>query len=683
MKASLTWLKEFVDFSLTAEELSHLLTMVGLEVEETESVGDDIVYEIAVTPNRPDCLSIRGIAREIAASLNLLLKNVRANFKEEGVGPRIEVREPSLCRRYVSRIIYGVRPGHSPEWIRKRLKTHGIRTTNNIVDITNYVLMEFGQPLHAFDLDKLSGKKIVVKSAGDVSGFKTLDSKDRSLKSEMLLIWDADKPVAIAGVMGGFNSEVGSSTVNILLECAHFNPVSIRRTSKGLSISTESSYRFERGTDINALGDALDRAVGMITEVAGGSVTPMTDIYPERYIPEHIRITQQKVRSLLGLAIDEKTSVKILSGLGCAVRSEGDHLIVTPPSFRQDIQQDVDLIEEIARVYGYDKIPVTLPSIKMQPSSLRDYHKMTDRVKELMVRAGSSEAINLSFMNQTALDQLQIPQDDRRRDLVLIKNPLRKEDTALRTMLLPALLGNVQLNISRGEKDLSLFEVSKVFFHTEPKLPEEVLQMAAVYCGKPDRTLWMSRHDSFYVMKGTLESLLEGLGIGQYTVSSDKPYTEPYLHPGKSCSVLLERIRVGSLGTIHPETAHRLDLPEDLVLLEIQNLAHLFTEASKDATFKPMPRYPYVERDLAVVVAKGMTSAEVQDAILNIDTDIVESVRLFDIYTGKPIAADKKSMAFSIRYRAADRTLTDGEVDQVHSVIVAKLAEVLRAELRG
>ena len=683
MKASIKWLKEFVDFQLSTVELSHMLTMTGLEVEEIEDIVDDTILEIAITPNRPDCLCIKGIAREISTNLGIPLKETHITLDEEGDGPSIKIKDPRLCPRYVSRVIYGVNYSTSPEWIIKRLESHGVRSTNNIVDITNYVLIESGHPLHAFDIDKLSEKRIEVKKAGPVTGFETLDDKKRSITSDMLLIWDADKPIAIAGVMGGINSEVGPSTTNILLECAYFDPVSIRRTSKGLGLSTESSYRFERGTDISNLTYALDRAAWMITDIAGGRITCATDIYPEHYTPGNITVNPEKIKSLIGVDIKESMSEKILSGLGFEIRREGGNFIVTSPGFRQDIHRDVDLIEEIARIYGYDNIPATLPNIKMQPASYCAEYKMNGRVKELMIMAGFSEAINLSFLNEAVLDQLNIPLDDGRRDLVFIKNPLRKEESALRTTLVPALLENAHLNINRGEKVLRLFEISRVFFDSGQKLPEEVLQMAALYYGKTDRTIWQKRHDNFYDMKGALEILLEGLRVEEYTFKTEEPNTEPYLHPGKSCSIYINGSRIGSLGTIHPEIALALDLTEHIVLLEIHDLAKLYKSTSSSIKFKTMPKHPYAERDIAIVVSKDITTAQAEEVIFGLHSDIVESVRLFDIYTGKPIAADRKSLAFSIRYRASDRTLTDGEVDQVHSKILSELERLLKAELRG
>jgi phenylalanyl-tRNA synthetase beta chain len=683
MKASLNWLKEFVDFSLSPHELSHLLTMAGLEVEEVRNIEDDAVFEISVTPNRADCLSIRGIAREISVGLGLPVKSIIVKLDEEGDGPRIDVEDVRLCPRYASRIISGVRPGPSPDWLSTRLESHGIRATNNVVDITNYVMIETGQPLHAFDLKKLAERRIEVKPAGSVSEFETLDNKKRSLHRDTLLIWDAEKPVAIAGVMGGINSEVTSSTTDVLLESAYFDPVSVRRTAKALNLSTDSSYRFERGADISGLKDALDRSAGLIREIAGGIVSGITDSYGARYTPIDITVHPAKMRSLLGVTIEEAVFLKILQGLGCVVRREGGYIVVTPPSFRQDIRRDVDVIEEIARIYGYDKIPVSLPAIQMQPVRDTQERTVVNGVKEMMVRSGFSEAINLSFMNPSVLDIMGIPPDDRRRNVVVIQNPLKKDMSALRTTLVPALLENIRLNRNRGERSIRLFETARVFFSSGKKLPEEVIQMAAVISSDGDESVWQKRYDMFYDMKGALENISGGLRTEDYTFSVETPYPEPYLHPGKSCGVALRGKRVGSFGAIHPRVAGTLDLPENIVILELYELKELIHSLPGGVKYKPLPRYPYVERDIAVVVSRETTVAQAKEAILSVRSDIIESVRLFDIYSGKSVGADRKSLAFAIRYRDRNKTLTDSEVEEVHSQIIAELERSIDARLRS
>ncbi len=696
MKASFKWLKEFVDFSLTPAEIANALTTAGLEVENivpNSRDGDDSILEIDVTPNRPDCLGITGIAREISAILKLPLKDKPVSIqKEAGTRPLIKIEDPHLCSRYSSRIINGVEVKPSPEWISKRLESHGFRPTNNIVDITNYVLLEIGHPLHAFDLDKLDDNCIVVKSAGSVNKFQTLDNENRTLSKDMLLIWDVKKPVAIAGVMGGLNTEVTASTVNILLESAYFDPLSIRRTSKVLNLSTEASYRFERGTDINIIIPALDRATQLIIEIAGGNTTKITDIHLKPFCPQHISIKLEKINNILGFEIKPSVVQELLTRLRIENKIGGTRIIVTPPSFRQDIQSDMDVIEEIARLYGYDKIPVSLPKITMQPVSKNTVWDLKKTVKDSMRKSGYSEAINYSFLNPSVLDKLRLSQEDTRRNLIKIRNPLRKEEEALRTTLIPALLDNVRLNINRGEKSLRFFEISSVFLHVGQKLPNEVLKMGAVYLKDNGAFLWQDGHDGFYDLKGALENLFLELRIKNYSFTQNSSsesipksrddLNEPYLHPGKSCIIKIDSQIIGVLGILHPDVAQSFEVTPETNVLEL-DIDRLFSSIPSKITYSPLPKYPYIERDVAIIISEDITAATAETVIWNVNSDMIESVKLFDIYTGKPIPKGKKSLAFSIRYRVGDRTLTDSEVNQLHSKILKELEDSLKAQLRS
>lgn len=692
MKASIKWLKEFVDFSLSPQELAHALTMAGLEVESMEHFEDDTILEISITPNRPDCLSIAGIAREISAILKTPFTDCKSSVKKEaGQGPQIEIKNQEICSRYASRIIRGVRVGPSPSWLSKRLESHGFRPANNIVDITNYVLMEMGHPLHAFDVDKLSGNRIVVKTAGAAAKFTTLDNEERILSREMLLIWDAEKPVAVAGVMGGLNSEVTDSTKNILIESAYFDPVSVRRTSKAVNLTTESTYRFERGTDINRLVFALDRAVQLIIDTAGGTATKITDVLVKQFVPQNILVKLKKINDVLGIKVSHIDVQKILTSLQIDNRMEGEGINVTPPSFRQDIRKDVDVMEEIARIWGYEKISASTPRAIMQAVGKSTRWNFTKTVKELMVKTGYSEAINYSFLNPADLDKLKLSAEDRRRNLIKIRNPLRKEEEALRTTLIPALLDNIRLNISRGEKSLRLFEIASVFSPSGHKLPDEKMKLAAVYSKDKKGSLWENEHDGFYDLKGALENLLLELRIKNYSfypqgesAGADKqefPLIEPYLHPGKSCFIKAGDKIIGILGTLHPDVAHSFDVAQEISILEldIDRLSAFIPPYIKYHTF---PKYPYIERDIAVTVHENITAAALENAIREVNSGMIESVRLFDIYTGKSIPKGKKSLAFSIRYRAGDRTLVDDEVNELHSKILKHLENTLKAELR-
>jgi len=684
LKASFNWLKEFVDFSLAPHDLAHAMTMAGFEVEGISKIDNDAIFDVNITPNRPDCLSIIGLSREISAILEIPLKRITVELqKQEGRGPDVEVQDNKLCRRYSSRTIRGVKSASSPDWLKKRLESHGIRTSCSIVDITNYVLMEMGQPLHAFDLDKLSGQKISVKTAGTEKYFRTLDGENRSLSKDVLLIWDAEKPVALAGIMGGLDSEVSSSSTNILLESACFDAVSIRRASKSLNAASESSYRFERGTDIDNVVLALDRAAQMIAELAGGTISGLTDVYSGPFMPKQIFISFDKITSLIGIKIDELHSSRILNNLGFNIRREGEGIVATPPAFRQDIQRDVDIIEEIARLYGYGHIPATLPCIKMCPTPANRKEHIIDIINNSMSKSGFSEVINYSFISPDSLDSLNISLSDERRLLIKIKNPLKKEEAAMRTTLLPSLLNNVNLNFNKGEKSIRFYEISRVFIGSGEKLPREKLQMAAIYHKDESLSLWPDKHDGFYDLKGVLEAILAELRIYNCHFNTVADQIQPYLHPGKSCSLSLNGETIGSLGTLHPLILEAFDIKGDISMLEIFDVDGLSDKTDFKLSYKSIPKFPFIVRDIAVIVSRDIPFQQVRDEILSASSNIIESVNLFDIYTGKPIPDDKKSLAFSIRYRSHDRTLTDEEVDSLHSSIVEKMKTSLNADLRS
>jgi phenylalanyl-tRNA synthetase beta chain len=684
MKVSYNWLKEFVDFKLSPEELAHKLTMTGLEVEEIVTLDDDTVIEIGVTPNRPDCLSIRGVAREISAILELPLKDITADIdKEKGQGPVVEIEIPELCPRYTARIIKGVKSGPSPEWLSKKLESCGIRPTSNIVDVTNYIMLELGQPMHAFDLDKLAGGKIVVKQAKGISTVKTLDDEERKTSDDMLLIWDAEKPVAVAGVMGGLDPEVSDASVNILLESAYFQPSSVRRTSKELNLSSEAAYRFERGVDKEAVAFAMDRAAMMIKEIAGGQVSGITDNYPLPYEPVTISVSFNKINAVIGVDIDRLFIEETLIRIGCNITREGDSLSVVPPSFRDDLRRDIDIVEEIARMYGYDNIPSTFPVMQMSAAPVHEQQELVRKIKNSMAKAGFSEAINYSFVNPDSLDKLLLPDQDRRRSLIYIKNPLRKEESAMRTTLIPGLLNNINTNTKRGEKMVRLFEISRVFLKSDEKLPDEIMQIGAVYNKEQTIALWQSRHDGFYDLKGVFENIFTDLRIHNASFTVDTESTAPYLHPAKSCSIVIDGKTIGVIGKLHPAVAESFDIHGDLTAAEIYDINDILNSMPESTTFNPLPKFPYVERDMALIVSNDIPVSAVTHEINSIDSDIIESVRIFDIYTGKSIEKDKKSLAFSIRYRSSEKTLTDSEVDELHNSIVKRLQKTIKAELRG
>ncbi|HTR45263.1 MAG TPA: phenylalanine--tRNA ligase subunit beta, partial [Thermodesulfovibrionales bacterium] len=537
MRVPLEWLREFVDFSLSPAELDLKLTMVGLEVEGVEEMHGDTVMEVNVTPNRPDCLSILGIAREISALLDIPLKFPDARIAEEGDASAIdvEIKDKDLCHRYAGRDIRGLRIKESPDWMKKRLEKCAMRPINNVVDITNYVLLEMGHPLHAFDMDELKGKKIRVARAGSGRTIRTLDNTDRPLPADSLLIWDGERPVAVAGVMGGAETEVRETTRNVFLESAWFLPSSVRRTSKALGLKTESAYRFERGTDIELLEKAMDRAASLMSQLAGGTVSKKADVYPTPFAPSRIKVRYERVNKLLGLSISHDEMTTIVERLGITVAKNSDSFTATPPPYRGDIQREIDVIEEIARFYGYNRIPVTVPKIQISGETKDGRQSRVSAIKESFRSSGYTEAINYSFMNYRMLDTLALAASDARRRALVLRNPLNTEESHLRTTLVPSLLQNVVSNVSMGSRDVRLFELSRIFIDKGEALPEEEHHLGAVCFREKAPVLWKEDAPDFYLMKGAVESMMDTLRVRDrsFRVSS-----EPFLHPGKSCDIV-------------------------------------------------------------------------------------------------------------------------------------------------
>jgi phenylalanyl-tRNA synthetase beta chain len=684
MRVPVEWLKELVDFSLSPEELSLKLTMVGLEVEAVEKMWDDTVLEVNVTPNRPDCLSMLGIAREVSALLNIPLKFPDYRIKEETGAATItvEIVDEDLCRRYAGRDIRGVIIGDSPEWMRKRLEKCGMRPINNVVDITNYVLLEMGHPLHAFDMDTLKGRKIRVARNHPGGKITTLDGTERLLPGEALLIWDGERPVAVAGVMGGADTEVKEKTKNIFLESAYFLPSSIRRTSKALGLKTESAYRFERGTDIELLEKALDRAASLMAVLVAGKVSKRVDVYPGPFQPTQITVRYERVDRILGIPIAHDEVVAIAERLGLAVTKSSTFFTATPPSFRGDLQREIDVIEEIARFYGYDRIPVTVPRIQISREPKDTRHHYIQTVKDSFRGAGFSEAINYSFMNYQVLDMLNIGEGDTRRKTLTLRNPLNEEESHLRTAIIPSLIQNLVHNMSMGSRDLRLFEVSRIFIDRGEALPEEEHHLGAIYFREKGPSLWKNETPDFFIVKGVIQSLLDSLRIDDHAF---QPSLEPFLHPGKSADILVSGRRIGFLGTLHPDVVEKLSLkvsqPE--ILVTEMNLDALLSSVPEIVKYVPIPRYPHIDRDIALIVDESLPASGIMEQMRAYPSELIEDISIFDFYKGKNIPGGKKSLAFTIRYRAKDRTLTDFEIEELHGKIIRYITEKTGGTVRG
>ncbi len=701
-------MKEFVDIAASPEEVAQRLTMIGLEVEGTEAAGGEpvlemnsaphrTVFEVNVTPNRPDCLSVLGIARELSASFNSSLKIPRHEIP--GQLPvsefSVEILNPDLCNRYTGRVITGVKIADSPDWLKSRLDKCGIRSINNVVDITNYVLLEFGHPLHAFDADLLKGEKIIVSTPESfrsrklvtpqtslMTKIKTLDGINREIPDDSLLIWDAERPVAVAGVMGGSATEVTERTGNIFLESAYFFPASVRSTSKRLGLKSESSYRFERGTDIEFLEKALDRAALLIQEIAGGKIHQIVDEYPVKYVAEPVRVKAEKINRILGIQLSENEMLEILRRLSIPAEKKTDILIVYPPAYRRDMKRDCDVAEEVARIYGYQNIPTTVPRSPL-PSGRLDYRAAhIQRIREAMRKSGFTEVINFSFMSASGLNLIGISSSDDRRKTISINNPLGQDECLLRTTLAPALIGNLKYNLDRGMEDIRIFEKAKVFADRGATLPSEELRLGGVLYRGKSPSLWKEETGGFFLAKGAIESLFTELKIRDCVFS---PSSEPFLQPGKASDIYVMNSRLGYLGILAPDIVEKLDLKKqrpEIVLFEL-NLGLFLACVPDSIRYSPTPKYPSVERDIAIVLDETIPSSHIQEVIRTFGTDLIEQVSVFDYFKGGAIPRGKKSLAFNIVYRSKDRTLTDEEVEKLHNSLVSYVLEKTGGELRS
>lgn len=645
-----------------------------------EALGlDDVVMQLEITPNRADCLSLIGVAREIRAATGnpLKLPSAKGPSYGERIPTSVTIDAPSLCRRYAARAIQGVNIGASPEWLQRRLKSVGVGVINNIVDVTNFVLMEYGQPLHAFDYHKLVENRIVVRTAVEGERLTTLDEIERELTPDMLVIADAEKPVALAGIMGGYDSEITAETCDVLLESAYFNPASVRATSKAFGIHTEASYRFERGTDPGAVIAALDRAAHLIAELAGGTICEgVVDVYPGETPPCEIQLRPARVNFILGTAIEAAEMVEILTRLGFHVApADADTYQVTVPTFRADVTREIDLVEELARVYGYDNIPTTLPKGDIPVPMPNAKTEVRKQVKNCLLASGMMEAVNYSFCAPACFDGIRLNEKDARRAAVQLRNPLSPEMSLLRTTLLPSLLDNARHNHNHQIDTIALFEMSTVFLGADE--PERV---AGILAGEMGGGVYGDayRAPDFLDIKGIVEGMLEVCGIADYTLARTD---EPTFHPGRNAAVLLSDERVGIFGEAHPAVLENYDLPYKAYLFEF-DLEALTAAAAFAKRFEPISIYPKVQRDLAIVLDAKIPADKPAALIRATGGELVESVRLFDVYDGEQVPDGKKSLAYTIAYHAATETLTDKAVNRLHEKVVKRLNRELGAELR-
>jgi len=598
----------------------------------------------------------------------------------------VDILDPDLCPRYTARIVRKVAIKPSPAWMRERLEAVGLRAINNIVDITNFVMMELGQPLHAFDFRFLAEGRIVVRRSREGENFVSLDGKDRLLRADTLMICDGVKPVAIAGIMGGLNSEVKDDTTTILLESAYFHPASIRRSSRWLGMGTDAAFRFERGIDPEGVVRALDRAAQLMAALGDGEICRgRIDVYP-RSLPtvRDILLRTRRVNEFLGTKIPAPEMVRILEKLEISVSSAGDgRYLVTPPACRVDIVREIDLIEEIARIYGYEHVPVTMPASGEMPAGENSRQVLADRIRTCLTGMGYTEVINYSFINPASAEQLGLKADDPLRSFVKIRNPLTEEQAVMRTNLLSGLLEVMNRNARNACADLKIFEIGRIFFpRGEGNLPEERTCVGGLLAGNRYDASWHYQgvQADFYDLKGTLESLFAALKIppARFTAESSRPF----LHPGRSCRIDLGNYTAGFMGEIHPEVRQRLGLRNRVLVFQL-DMGVLAPQAAVRTAFREISKYPASSRDVAFIVPASLAGETLCRLAYDQHEVLLESVAIFDVYTGENMPAGMKSLGLRFAYRSGERTLRDEEVNSAHNRIVQTMVEKTGARIRG
>lgn len=662
-----------------------------LGVPLAEALGlNDWVLDVDIYPNRPDNLSIIGIAREVAAIVGSKLRMPQPQIAETGSDIKekvsLTVEAPDLCPRYSCRLIEGVKIGPSPKWLEQRLVAAGMRSINNVVDVTNFVMLELGQPLHAFDYDLLAGRRIVVRRARPNEVIVTLDGQTRALKEDMLVIADAEKAQVIAGVMGAESSEVTENTTNILLESANFRGPSIRRTTRELGLRSESSQRFEKGLDPNATELALDRAAALIAELAGGKIAKgVLDEYPQPVKPRVIDLRIEQVKRLLGIEIPPEDCVAYLERLELAAEQKGDTIRVEVPTFRGDITREADLVEEIARLYGYDKIPSSLPMSKGTPGGKVAPMELTDLVRDVLVGFGLNEVMTYTFGSPKTLDLAMAPADSPVRNVITIRNPLSEEWSVMRTFVTPHLLEVVERNQTRQQGDVHIFELGSVYRPRQIPLTEgaeEARVLAIAMTGSWPLAAWgrKSQPVDIYDLKGILEELAAALGL-EFTWKQAESSPHCALHPGRMAEVYCQGEKIGVLGELHPQVAENYSILGRVVVAEIE-LDSLVDKVNLVRRVRPLPKFPSVERDLALLVPVDVAGEQVASVMQECGEGILQSIRLFDLYEGAQIPNGYRSLAYTLSFQAMDRTLRDEEIQAVIDAIEKKLESSLRVQVR-
>ena len=697
MKVPYTWLKDYLPQAPAPEVLQDVLTMGGLEVEEISTWRDGEVEEqvlhTSITANRGDLLSMFGVARQAAALEGTALVAPEIDLAPLGTpvcdaqqaaneGFTVEIQDAVGCPRYSGLLLTGVTVGPSPEWLRRRLESAGVRAISNVVDATNYVCWELGQPMHAFDFRFLQEHRIIVRRAKPGEEVMLIDESVPPLTADDVVIADAFGAVALAGVMGGSDSQVRASTTTVLLEAAHFDPTAIRKTCLRLGMSTEASYRFERHVDPNLTLPALARAAALILEIAGGEISgPAVDVVTRDFPPTPVALRPARCNAILGTDLSADQMSDYLTRLGCAVApgATPDTLAVQVPTFRPEVAREIDVIEEVAIVHGYNNIPITVPGGITGSARLTPAQELERRARELLRRGGLNETLGFSMFCPADLERLRCPADAEERRLLSLNNPISADAVAMRTTLLPALLGACAYNQSRRVTDIALYELSRVFFACGAgELPEERLRVAGILAGSPWTSRWNlppeTAQADFFWLKGLVEQFLSELGLAPEFLPGD----HPTFAPGACAEVKLGDTPLGHLGQIAPEVAAAYDVEGVAFAFEL-DFSAILAAACLTRAYRPLPRLPAALRDVAVTVPETpeFSAARLEAEIRAVAGEYVERVQPFDLYLdAERLGAGRKSVAFELAFRAPDRTLTDEELDAAMSRVHARLQEI-------
>ena len=648
-------------------------TPIGTDIKDIFGLNDNVV-EFEITSNRPDCFSVIGLARESALTFDrkFTIPEVKFNENSEKIQDSIsvEVLDKDKCQRYCARIVKNVKIGPSPKWMRERLNACGVRSINNIVDITNYVLLEYGQPMHAFDLRDIQDNKIIVRRAENGEVIKTLDEQDRTLTNDDLVIADGKRAVAIAGVMGGFNSEVKSDTATVVFESATFDGASVRLTAQRAGLRTESSSRYEKGLDYNNTVPAVERACQLVEELGCGEVCGgMIDVMGNVTKKEPLPFRPEKINKFLGTDIPVEEMIKYFNGLEIAV--DTDKMTVTPPTFRPDLEGEADIAEEVARFYGYDKIPTTLLSGEATLGGKNTDQKLNDKINQILCAEGMNEIYTMTFVSPSYFEKINLPADSPFRNVVKITNPLGEDTSVMRTSTIPSMMEILSRNYNYRNPDARLFELGKIFLPKEgEKLPDEPVVITLGMYGADE---------NFFTLKGTVETLLDELHVKnvEFAAVTD----EPTYHPGRTAKVTANGISLGIIGEIHPSVSRKYDIDVPCYMAELSFDA-VKAAINDDIKYKPLPKFPAVTRDIAMLVDKNVAVAQIEEIIRKTSGKLLEEVKLFDVYEGEQIPENKKSVAYSAVFRAPDRSLTGEEVQEVFDKILKNLEKKLNAQLR-